>query len=130
MGAMAVPEHRRRGPRRESVLDQRGPTALQPAPAHGPGPRVDGEQQIRPLIAELEALDDLDAAAAQHAAHLAAQTQPQLVGEHAPGVPRHAGLDECGRHPPARQASRAAGSAFSATGRGTLGRTPSRCKLM
>ena len=71
-------------------------------------------------------MPDLHAARRQHPPHLAAQAEPHLVGEHHAGAARHAGLPERGRHPPSLQASCAAGSACSAIGRGTFGRTPSR----
>jgi hypothetical protein len=104
--------------------------AVQPAPAERAGAGVDGQQQVGPLVLELEALRHVHPAPGEHPAHLAAQAQPQLVGIRHAGVARHAGPDERGPHPPCRQASCAATSAFSATGHGTFGRTPSRCSAL
>ena len=130
MSASVIPDDGVECPGGQRRLDRPGPTAFEPVPTQCTGTGIDGQQQIRPLVLEWEPLGDRNPAWREHPPHLAAQAEPQLVGEQHAGVARHAGLDECGRHPPCFHASCAARFVGSATGRGTFGCTPSRARTV
>ena len=92
-----------------------------PGPSQAPLPTILRQEQIPPVVLELDPLADLDPTRRPDPADHAPQAHPPLIGLPHDTGRRHASRVEGGCQPPFLHASCAAGEAWMYIGWGTLG---------